>query len=328
MGLLSISVIIPNYNGSILLKEILPFLFSALTRSGLENEIIVVDDCSTDSSINFIKQEFPWILLLENDVNKGFAPTANKGIFSAKYDHVLLLNSDVKLCEDYFLPLKKYFDKEDTFGVMGRITGWEDDIIQDGGKYPAYHGAKLKTSGNFVPLEKADGELFYSMYLSGANALMSREKFIELGGFNEIFAPYYVEDYELSMRAWRMGYKCYYEHDAVCRHKVSTSIKNKNSKNYINTVYYRNKMYLHSMHLGGGKKLLWYMQLVPETLIRMISFRFYYLQSLKLFFQSQHKLKSSIQKFEDAGKYRKLLSVEEVVIFIKQSFDGKKIRRF
>ena len=48
-----------------------------------------------------------------------------------------------------------------------------------------------------------------------------KNKLIELGGFNELYAPFYVEDYDLSLRAWRLGYKCYYEHFALCRHQVS-----------------------------------------------------------------------------------------------------------
>ena len=176
--------------------------------------------------------------------NSGFSITINKGIFTAQYDLLLLLNSDVKLSPDYFEKQLKYFDEPDTFGVMGRIAGWDDDKIQDGGKYPNLEWVKIKTSTNFIPINNLVNDNLYSIYLSGANAFVSKEKIITLGGFDELFSPFYIEDVELSIRAWRMGWKCYYEHNAICRHKTSVTIKSKESKRFIKTIYYRNKMFL------------------------------------------------------------------------------------
>ena len=292
-----ISVIIPSYNGRVLLPEILPPLYEALTNTNLAYEIIIVDDCSMDDSVIFLQENFPTIILLQNETNKGFSPTINKGIFKAKYDLLLLLNSDVKLTKDYFKNVLPYFDDEDTFGVMGRIIGWENDEIQDGGKYPSFHGVKIKTSDNYIPVESKNGDRLYGMYLSGANAFISREKLLILGGFDELFAPFYVEDVELSLRAWRMGWKCYYEHNAICRHKTSTSIKLKSSKNFINSIYYRNKMFLHALHLSGVSLFLWYLTIVPEIIIHLLTARFYYFTSLKLFFKNYGNMKNSKKRF-------------------------------
>jgi GT2 family glycosyltransferase len=324
-----ISVIIPNYNGRNLLQQILPPLFVALNNSMLPYEVIVSDDCSTDDSLSFLHTAYPSVLRIANPVNRGFSPAINAGIFRAQYDYVLLLNSDVKLSEHYFASLLRYFDKPDTFGVMGRIIGWEDDVIQDGGKYPSFHGAKIKTTGNYFPVAPSHGDWLYSMYLSGANALVSREKLVQLGGFDELFAPFYVEDYELSLRAWRLGWKCYYDHFAYCRHKVSVSIKSKNKKGFVNAVYYRNKMFLHAMHLQGMKLFGWYLQLIPETLIRFFTLRFYYFRALKMFFSGKNKMKLSKEKFAAlARQTHVLLSVEQVMHKINTSLQQKNIRKF
>jgi len=311
-----------------LLIETLPPLFIALQRAGNDYEVIISDDHSTDGSVQFLRSAYPGIIVLESKVNLGFSPTINKGIFITKFNMVLLLNSDVKLSPDYFKGLANYFDMPDTFGVMGRIIGWDDEEIQDGGKYPGFHGAKIKTSGNYIPLHPEQDDKFYSMYLSGANALVSRQKIMELGGFDEIFAPFYVEDYEISLRAWRIGYKCYYHHEAVCRHKVSASVASKNRKNFVNAIYYRNKMYLHAMHLEGTSLFFWYLQLLPETLIRLFTFRFYYLQSLAMFFRNHKRMKSSIKKLHLTRDRKDLLSVKEVVDFIILSLKEKVIKRF
>ncbi len=324
-----ISVVIPNYNGNILLPLILPPLYEALHNTQLSYEVIISDDCSTDTSVLMLQNDYPQVILLQSQLNKGFSPTINKGIFAAKYDYVLLLNSDVKLTPDYFNNLLHYFDEEDTFGVMGRIIGWSDDEIQDGGKYPSFHGVKIKTSGNYIPLESKVGDRLYSMYLSGANALVSREKLIMLGGFDEIFAPFYVEDFELSLRAWRLGWKCYYDHNAVCRHQTSTTIKNKSRENFVKAIYSRNKMFLHAIHLSKNKLFLWYLQLIPEILMHIITGRFWYLKALKMFFNSKKEVESSKMKLVEVSKSTGILnSVNAVckkILFSLNNVSYKKI---
>ncbi|MCY7292188.1 MAG: glycosyltransferase family 2 protein [Ferruginibacter sp.] len=317
-----ISVVIPNYNGILLLPLILPPLYAALNNTQLNYEVIISDDCSTDDSVTFLQAQFPQIILLQSQINKGFSPAINKGIFIAKYDYLLLLNSDVKLSTDYFKNLLPYFEDKDTFGVMGRIIGWDDDTIQDGGKYPSFHGVKIKTSGNYIPVESKTGDKLYSMYLSGANAFVSKEKINMLVGFDELFAPFYVEDFELSLRAWRLGWKCYYEHNAICRHQTSTTIKSNSSKNVVKAIYYRNKMFLHAIHLQGLKLILWYVQLIPEIILHIVTGRFWFFTSLRMFFSSQKEIQQSKRNFTRLkDKESELLSVKEVVLKIKSSLD-------
>jgi GT2 family glycosyltransferase len=293
-----ISVIIPNYNGYLLLPQILPPLFIALTNTNLPYEVIISDDCSTDKSIQFLENNYPQIKIIRTNINKGFSPTINKGIFAAKYDLLFLLNSDVKLTANYFKNLLPYFEEEDTFGVMGRIIGWDNDEIQVAGRYPSFHGVKIKTSRNFIPVVSKEHDRLYSMFLCGANALVSKEKIIKLGGFDELFAPFYIEDVELSLRAWLLGWKCYYEHNSICRHKTSSSIKSKSSKEFIKMITCRNKMYLYALHLNGFKKVFWKCQLFIEAIIHLFSRRWWWFSSFKMFINQQHHIKRSKEKFK------------------------------
>jgi GT2 family glycosyltransferase len=323
----SITVVIPNYNGVHLLPETLPALFDALEKSGLPFEIIIADDCSTDNSVSFLKSDYPQIKLLRNEKNLGFSPTINKGIFAAANSHILLMNSDVKLTPVYFKGLLRYFDKDDTFGVMSRIVGWDNDTIQDGGKYPSFHGLKIKTSGNYIPATAEPGQWLYSMYLSGANAFVDREKILLLNGFNEMFAPFYVEDYELSVRAWRIGWKCYYDHDTVCRHKESVTIKTKVKKNQINKIYYRNKMYLHALHLPGMLLLLWHIQLFFECLLNVLALRFYYPQAIFQYISHLSLLYKKRKAFKTAGDQmnKPLLTLKQVTKLVLENINRDKI---
>jgi GT2 family glycosyltransferase len=324
-----ISVVIPNYNGANLLPQILPALYKALDYIQLPHEVILSDDSSTDASVQFIKNNFEQIKIIESPTNRGFSITINKGIFAAQYDLLLFLNSDVKLLPNYFEKQLRYFEMPDTFGVMGRIIGWDNNDIQDGGKYPSFHGVKIKTSGNYIPLNSTDEDRLYSMYLSGANALVSKEKLLQLKGFNEIFSPFYVEDFELSLRAWRMGWHCYYEHAAVCRHQTSTTIKSKSSKNYIKTIYNRNKMILHALHLPKNKLWFWYIQLFAETLLQTILGRVWFLKAVTMFFSSSKEITQSKNKFLQLQKeVESNTDVNCVVKKVAKKLSEYKIQKF
>jgi GT2 family glycosyltransferase len=322
-----ISVVIPNYNGKHLFPHTLPTVLHALSLGNFPHEIIISDDASTDGSVAYLQENYPTIRIVSNNKNAGFSVTANAGIRAAIYPWVFLLNSDVKLEPDYFKHVLPYTERKNVFGVMGKIIGWDDDIIQDGAKYPIFHGVKIKTSGNYLMEDEADMKNgIYSMYISGANALLNKEIFDELGGFNEIFSPFYIEDYELSLRAWRSGYECYYEHFAVCRHKTSTTIKTESSKKFIEKIYNRNKMFLHAIHLDAGTRMIWFIQLFLEAIGRAIILQWTFLTSISLFMKDYQKVRSSRENFH--SKRKKFLSVNEVADRIKSSIGNKRIRRF
>ncbi len=328
-NLAGISVIIPNYNGKDLLPQILPTVITALKKTGLNYEIIVADDCSVDDSVQLLKEKFPQVKIIQNEINSGFSVTANKGIRASEYDWVLLMNSDVKLEENYFEPLLKYTERSDVFGVMGRIIGWDDDIIQDGARFPFFHGVKIKTSGNYLLKEIAEmNHGLYTMYLSGANAFINKKLFLQIDGFNEIFSPFYVEDFELSLRAWRMGYTCYYEYNSVCRHKTSVTINSEIKKRGIRKIYNRNKMYLHAIHLSNTKRAIWFFQLFLESVVHLFTFRWSYIQALAQFIKNYKKATACRNQLLQAAGNRKLLSVNEVVDKILLPIKGKALTRF
>jgi GT2 family glycosyltransferase len=320
-----ISVVIPNFNGIKLFPFTLPTVLKALETSGKPSEIIIVDDCSTDGSVAYLNQHYPFIETIVNSTNSGFSVSSNAGFRAAKYDKVLLLNSDVQLTPGYFLSQYKYFDMPDSFGVMGRIIGWDDDLIQDGAKYPLFQGAKIKTSANYLLKDTdamADG--LFTMYLSGANAFIDKEKFIKLGGFDELFSPFYVEDFEISARAWRLGFKCYYDHSSICKHKTSTTIATERRKKSIEIIYNRNKMFLHAIHLEGAQKAVWVVQLFFETFLKAIFFKIAYLRSVLLFLKASKEVKRSRKRFlaiSAASGVRK--NIWQVAQFILESVAGK-----
>jgi len=324
----SISVIIPNYNGIGLLEAYLPFALEAIKNAGVDHEVIIVDDCSTDDSVNFIRQKFPGIQLIVNKENRGFSFSCNRGIEAARYELIFLLNSDVKLTPDYFSYLWKYFSQPDTFGVMGRIIDMEGDGMQDAARLPKFNGLKLKT-GYFYYSNNPDDRL-YTLYLSGANALIDAAKLRELGGFDELFSPFYSEDLELSTRAWRLGWKCYYEHRAICRHRLSATTKNYKTPQWVKRVYFRNRFYFHAIHFDGLASFLYYCQItLIDLLPKLLVGQFWIWNSYRDLFSNRGLIarrKAEFKKLMDRHNSR--VSLFTVVSNIRQSVKNKNIIRF
>lgn len=326
---MNISVVIPNYNGIHLFPETMPALMCALENSGKEFEIIIVDDCSTDGSLEYLRKTYPDVTLLQTPTNSGFSVTVNKGIRTASHDLVLLLNSDVRLEHDYFNAQLSYFDNPDTFGVMGKIIGWYDENVQDGAKYPRFSGYKLKTSGNYLPNSKYPTKPLLTMYLSGANALIRRKMLLQLNGFDEIYSPFYMEDVDLSIRAWRMGWKCYFEPNVFCRHRTSESIRTKEKKRYIRTIYNRNKLFFHAIHLSGYWLIGWKIQVFFELLFRIITFRFDYLLSVKQLLLNHRKVRKSRMNLQTVLQHSQTkMSIHEVVKKVRFSVAERDVTYF
>jgi GT2 family glycosyltransferase len=319
----SVSIIIPNYNGRHLLEAYLPFTLDAIDKAGVLYEIIIIDDCSKDDSVAYIRSAYPQLTLILNAENRGFSFTCNRGIEAAQHDLILLLNSDVKLTPDYFEHQWKYFEQQDTFGVMGRIIDMEGDHIQDAARMPKFNGMKLKTDYFYYTNNESDRLLTF--YLSGANALVDAKKLKQIGGFYELFSPFYCEDMELSLRAWRLGWKCYYEHNAICRHQLSASTKNYKTAQWVKSVYFRNRFYLHAIHLNGLALVAWYVQItLIDLLPKLLIGHFWIWKSYTELFKNRglinryrNKLKTLLAE-SDAT-----LSVFNVVDIIRQSMDDK-----
>lgn len=322
----SISVVIPNYNGKHLLETNLPSVYTALQSAGISDfEIIIPDDASTDNSVHFIKSNYPEIILIENKTNKGFGGNTNTGIFKAQKELILILNSDVQLTDGYFSELLQYFDKPDTFGVTGRIIGLDSDRIQDGAKYPKYYFGNIASTTNYICKNRTS---LYSLFLTGANVLIDREKLIELKGYDEIFNPYYGEDVDLGLRAWRLGYKCYYEHTAICRHPNSATIK-KEPPEKIRIISSRNKMFLHFIHLNSFEQIFYLLKLLVKIILKAIILDLKYLKSFWMFINSVNKCISSKKRFRELQQAKNArLSVKDVVALINKSNKEYQIEKF
>jgi GT2 family glycosyltransferase len=163
----------------------------------------------------------------------------------------------------------------------------------------------------------------FSYYLSGANALVNREKLLTLGGFNEFFAPFYQEDLDLSLRAWELGWVCFYEDAAQCRHEVSKTITAYHEHRYIQVINTRNKLILHYLHLRNFQLILWICSQVLIFPFRWALGQPWYYSGMRLFFERFKAIQLGRQKFNKLrAQYDSRLPLKEIKKRIRNSVEN------
>jgi GT2 family glycosyltransferase/glycosyltransferase involved in cell wall biosynthesis len=234
----SASVVIPNWNGRDLLEKYLPPLILAM-RGHPENEIIVVDNGSTDGSAELVRARFPEVRLLALPENLGFGGGSNAGFRAARNDIVVLLNSDMRVAEDFLAPLLEGFSHPDVFAVSCQIFFSDPARRREetGLTQGSWSGGMLRVRHREDP---SVSRLFPCFYGGGGSCAFDRRKFLELGGFDELFHPFYLEDTDLGYRAWKRGWKVFYQPASHVWHEHRGTIGKTFSRAHIENVIRRN----------------------------------------------------------------------------------------
>ena len=267
----SISIILPNFNGQQLLKKNIPSLLEAV--NSFEHEIIVVDDCSTDESVQFLKETYPDIKIIQNKINCGFSATCNEGIFAAKMTLLCIVNTDVTFTPDYFTIMMPEFSNKSLFAVKGDIVNYRNsysDVINIGKTISLYfkHGflrfdsKKPLTTKTLIPDNSTQ---FVTL---GCCFVCNREIMLKLKGFDEIFSPFYWEDADLAHRAIKSGFKILYLPESKVFHQTSSTISNYRSNSKRRLVSIRNKFLFTWHHLDNRR--IW-LSHAPITLFNLSS---------------------------------------------------------
>lgn len=231
----SFEILIPSYNGRSLLAKHLP---EAISFSGKDTLITVVDDGSRDDTGEFLKEKFPKVRCLHHPKNLGFAKSVNLGFKEAKSDLVVLLNNDVSPTKDYLSPVFKHFENELTFAVTLNETTSSWPQVSFRGKLQYERGGDK---------EKAR----YSAWASGGSAVFSRSIWERLGGFDEVYSPGYWEDIDIGWRAWKAGYFIVWEPGAKVEHQHESTFGVLNKK-FVSHLKERNELIVNWKNITNG----------------------------------------------------------------------------
>ena len=215
-----VTVVIPNWNG----ERFLNLCLVSLRRQSFEDfETILVDNGSTDASVDFTKRNFPEVRLIPLGDNRGFSAAVNAGIRVSEAEYVALLNNDTEADPDWLEALVRAAESCPEAGLFAsKLVDFQDRRLLDGA------GDALRRSG--LPYRVGHRELDRGQFdepafvfgACAAAALYRRALFREIGLFDEDFFAN-CEDGDLSFRAQLAGYRCLYVPQSVVYHMGSAT---------------------------------------------------------------------------------------------------------
>jgi len=261
---MTLSVIIVNYNVRYFLELCLRSTEKAL--EGIESEIIVVDNHSSDESVSYLQPKFPGIRFIANRENVGFSRANNQALTTARGENILFLNPDTILPEGFARTCLSFLEKTPGAGALGvRMIDGSGHFLKESRRgFPSPWVAFCKLAGLTALFPHS--RLFAGYYLghlpaeqthpapilSGACFWVRRAILDTVGAFDEQFFMY-AEDIDLSYRIQQAGYRNYYLADTTILHFKGESTRK--DTRYVRLFYKAMSQFRRKHAAGVGARL-------------------------------------------------------------------------
>lgn len=232
---MQVSIIIVNYNTKNITYNCIQSIYK--WTKDIDFEIILVDNNSSDSSVDYLYDYFPDVIYVRNKRNLGFGCANNIGISLAKGKYVFLLNSDTLLLNN---AVKMFYDFYETsflnIGALGcLLLDFNEKIAHSYWKFPTISNVLLENVRSHlrsffrvknVWLNKRKDHFFSVDYITGADLFMAKDVVVKLGGFDKRFFMYY-EETDLQYRMAEEGYARYIISGPLIIHLEGASFEKK-----------------------------------------------------------------------------------------------------
>jgi len=209
-----VSVIIVNYNGKRHLEKCLESLMNV---DYAKYEVILVDNNSTDNSVEFVKNVHPSVIIIKLDNNYGFAEPNNIGAKNAKGELLLFLNNDTVVNPNFIREMVKVLNQDSEIAICQSL------LLKPNGE--------VESSGDFIDIlgraymsKEKETKVKEILSARGASMMVRKKMFWELGGFDKNFFASF-EDIDLSWRAWIWGYKIVLVPNSIVYHTGGQTVQ-------------------------------------------------------------------------------------------------------
>jgi len=264
-----LSIVIVNYNVKYFLEQCLQSVYRAIRPLAVDfypfcADIWVVDNKSSDGSLDMVRAKFPHVQIIANKDNKGFSSANNQAIRQSKGGYILLLNPDTVVSEDTFSIILKFMDQHPDAGGLGvkMLDGKGHFLPESKRGLPTPLVAFFKIFGlsKVFPKSRTFGRYHLGFLdknknqvvdvLAGAFMLLRREALEKTGFLDEDYFMY-GEDIDLSYRISKAGYRNYYLSETSIIHYKGESTK-KSSVNYV-FVFYKAMVIFARKHFASNR---------------------------------------------------------------------------
>lgn len=251
---LKVNLIVLNYNGQDLLEKYLPSILEASRSSRHACIVTVLDNQSSDASAAYVRENYPEARLVVALKNKVLC-SYNDVVEKLDDDIVILLNNDMRLEPGFVDPLVEIFERHsDAFFAATyedrAFPGWRWGIL-------SADDTRTNDTGFF----DTPGYAF-----SAGIGAFDRKKFVELGGYDELYLPGRYEDVDLCLRGWKRGWKGYYVPSSRKYHEGGTSFDRAFGWEKTQAMVYRNSLLFMVKNIRSPKYMARFLALLPVRL--------------------------------------------------------------
>ena len=209
-----VSIIIVNYNG----KELLQKCLDSLLKVNYDNfEIILVDNNSTDGSVEFITKNYPSLIIIKLDSNKGFAEPNNVAAKISKGKYLLFLNNDTVVTPNFISEMVKVMETDKKIAVCQSLLLKPDGSVDSSGDFIDHLGVVYNSKTEIDEIREVSSA-------RGASMLVRSDIFEKLDGFDQKFFITF-EDVDLCWRSWILGYRVLIIPTSIVYHEGGITIK-------------------------------------------------------------------------------------------------------
>lgn len=236
-----------NWNGRERLERFLPTILAAAARV-TGTEVWVIDNGSADGSHEMCRERFPTVRFLAIGENRSFA-SYNEAARLCEKDVFVTLDNDVLVDEDFLPPLLRHFDDPagDVFAVTPRIRRYPPPETGDPELFAECTRVEW-AKGVLRPGDMLIGDVpLPTMYNCGCVTAWDRRKFLEIGGYDDLYFPLYYDDTDLSWRGWKRGWRCLHEPSTGVYHVCGSSLGRSEK---VTTLILRNEFLFHWKNLS------------------------------------------------------------------------------
>ncbi|MGE3174342.1 MAG: glycosyltransferase [Planctomycetota bacterium] len=237
------SIVTVSWNGRHFLEVLLPSLRRAVEEHGGDHEVIVVDNGSTDGTVEWLAQEHPWVRVVALPENRYFVRGNLAGVEVATRDVLVFLNNDMEVRPGFLGPLLDGLRDPGVFGVAAEVFFRDGERRREetGRTRGEVRNGWLKLA-HVEPL-RDERELDYvpTLWAGGGSAAFDRRMYLALGGFDTLYDPFYMEDMGLSYQAWRRGWRVLFTARSQVVHEHRGTSRKAFGDDYIDNVIRRNQ---------------------------------------------------------------------------------------
>ena len=209
-----VSIIIVNYNG----KELLQKCLDSLLKVNYDNfEIILVDNNSTDGTVEFITKNYPSLIIIKLDSNKGFAEPNNVAAKISKGKYLLFLNNDTVVTPNFISEMVKVMETDKKIAVCQSLLLKPDGSVDSSGDFIDHLGVVYNSKTKIDEIREVSSA-------RGASMLVRSDIFEKLDGFDQKFFITF-EDVDLCWRSWILGYRVLIIPTSIVYHEGGITIK-------------------------------------------------------------------------------------------------------